>query len=455
MKNKLRGFALLELLGALAVGTLLLIGLTSMVDASVDDMKGQQASLYQSQVYNAAVQYIQTNYGTLAGSANSTPPVPPPTTATVIQLSTLTNPTGGVAPYLPPNFATTNSYGQSTCVIVLPPINNQLQALVVTYGGQQINDVELSTIATNSGQGGGYISKTNSSVAQGGSWSLNASQLTPFDITPCLTGTTADGGHLASAIFFNGPGQLSTDYLYRSLVPNRPELNTMQTPLDLGGNAVVTVGSDCGTTAGLATDAANNILSCDNTGKWNPISTWKAPVVAYTDLPTTDQNGDVRMVTSLNRAFTLSNGTWVALAVDQNGDFTVPHNLTVTAGQLAVQAGGITASANIAAGQDLSATRDLTVGHDANITNTMTADGISAKTWAAAPGWTTETVQNPGAKCNYWNGSYNEDGSETIVWPTGSIAKDAQGIAVSCAIDSTFRYENGTYNPTPPATPAT
>jgi hypothetical protein len=61
----------------------------------------------------------------------------------------------------------------------------------------------------------------------------------------------------------------------------------------------------------------------------------------------------------------------------------------------------------------------------------------------------------PGKACNYWNGGYNEDGTETIVWPTGSIAKDAQGVALSCYSDNTFHYENGTYSPTSPAVPAT
>jgi hypothetical protein len=53
-------------------------------------------------------------------------------------------------------------------------------------------------------------------------------------------------------------------------------------------------------------------------------------VATFALLPSSGTNavGDVRMVTSLGRAFSWNGTGWVALAVDQNGNLTVPQTLT-------------------------------------------------------------------------------------------------------------------------------
>ncbi len=439
MNIRQRGMALLEVLAALAIGAIMLIGLTSMIDTTVQDTQGQVASLYQAQVVAAATQYINSNYASLQTSATASNPV-------VVNLAQLTNPASG-APYLAPNTAATNPYGQTSCVLILQPALGEFNALVVSYGGQAIPDANLSMVAANSGAGGGYISNANSTAAQGSSWSLNTTALQNFQSPPCLTGSAADGGHLASAIFFSGPGQLSTDFLYRSAVPGRQELNTMQTPLLFGSGTIATEGTTCGTSAAIAFDASNNQLNCASNGLWTMLTSWwKSPVRSYADLPTTDPSGTVRLVTDVNRAFAYdasSGATWVPLAIDQNGNLTVPTNIEVQNGNLTVDQGNITATiGNLTVGNNGSFGNNVTVGYD------LTAlDGIVADTWTYSPGYTIGAVMAAGSPCNYTDGRILPDGTLHILWPTGIIVKDANGIALSCYSDNTFHYENGTYAP--------
>lgn len=49
-RRRARGFALIEMLGALAIAALLLAGIAAMMDSSLDDVRAQQAAQYQAQV---------------------------------------------------------------------------------------------------------------------------------------------------------------------------------------------------------------------------------------------------------------------------------------------------------------------------------------------------------------------------------------------------------------------
>lgn len=320
MKSLQRGFTLLELLSALAIGAMMMVGVATLIDTSLDDTKAQQAGQYQEQVTTAASKYIADNYLALVALAEPARPA----TVTLDALRT-----GG---YLAANFPNINSYGQTPCVLVLEPAANRLDALVVTEVGEPIPQRILPYAAANSGKGGGYIELSGGSLVGRGAFGtgvVSAANLGQFLGASC-SGTAATAGHLASAIFFDGPGNVNTDYLYRNSVPGHPELNRMRTPLQIrmaadvvegSSNDALCISTDNTTWGRFVVNSNGVILSCQ-AGTWKrpPNLYWRDPVTSFSALPTTDNMiGDVRVATDKGRAFTWNGSAWAALAVDENG----------------------------------------------------------------------------------------------------------------------------------------
>ncbi|NRR33765.1 shufflon system plasmid conjugative transfer pilus tip adhesin PilV [Oxalobacteraceae bacterium] len=331
-KHAQRGITLIEMLGALAIGSIMMIGLSTMIDTALDDSEGQQAALYQSQVVAAARQYLAANYQALLTAT--------PTPASVVALDVAALKAQNL---LPAGFALKNGYGHASCVLVRQPTagSGKLDVLGAAGGGQAIADKDLAAVALDAGQGSGYVTAAAPGSARGASWSLDT---TPYRGVACpgagpvLSGGAADAGHLVSNLFFDGPGQLSTDFLYRSAVPGRPELNQMRAPIHMqpgsGAQAIENDAADprCTAAAGtgkIAVDAQGRVLSCQG-GTWKRQggAYWKEPAASYAALPVSgNQTGDVRLVLALGRAFSWNGSAWTALAVDQDGNLTLPGKL--------------------------------------------------------------------------------------------------------------------------------
>ena len=411
-----RGMTLVEVLAALAIASALLVGLSTMIGDSIDEVREQQAALQQAQVVAAATRYLAANYSGLVTSTNGGAV----TAVTVAQLKT--------AGFLPAGFAATNPYQQYACVLVRQPTPGRLDALVAGYGGTAIPDRAIAAVAMMAGQGGGYVSAAQPGTARGSSWLLAtaAYQNVACGGTTVLNGTAGhDGGHLVSGLFYDGPGQLSTDFLYRDTVPGRPQLNQMNTPLGFAGAALVTLGTACGGAAAIGIDSASRtVVTCGADGLWQSVSTWKAPVTKFEDLPTTGNTvGDVRMVTALNRGFTYSGSKWVALAVDENDDLHVPG--TVYGDKAVVSGGPVTAE------------KTVTSNHGGII-----GDWMVGRTWIEGPTLYLNEAAAPGTPCNI----VNPDGS--VTYNIGSFKKDANGFLLSCQPpDNVFKYSNGTLTP--------
>ncbi|RKP47556.1 shufflon system plasmid conjugative transfer pilus tip adhesin PilV [Trinickia fusca] len=173
----------------------------------------------------AAQQYVQDNGSTIAALATATAPV----TVTPAMLI--------AAGYLPNGFSPSNVFGQIWQLQVLQPSAGQLQSLVTSQGGTPItNTRQLVQIAAQAGAQGGFVpytnqagdasmSPTNANGAYGG-WKL-----------PLANYTNPGSGHLASLLAFTNV-QSSNAYLYRVAVPGHPELNTMQTALNMGSHDI-------------------------------------------------------------------------------------------------------------------------------------------------------------------------------------------------------------------------
>lgn len=321
----MRGFTMVELLAALAIASLMIVGVTAMINTSLDDAKGQQTALYQSQLTQASAQLIKQNMNALLGTATTTVPVVVPLSGSTYQLST----------YLPNGVQNRNAYGQTPCLLVYATGAGALQGLLVTEGGTTIPDAPLGYIAANAGQGGGSIPKTNNASAAAfgafGSWSV----ATPNPAGKSCSGTKTGVGHLVSEVFPDNDLAQNGDFLYRVSVPGDTAANTMQVPVTL---AQETDYAACtAATGSVAADANSNVVTCHN-GVWTPVSSmhWRDPVTTAADLGNLSlmpapQLGDVAMTTSTGRAYTYTGTAWRAIAVNEQGYLDLGNQFTVGA----------------------------------------------------------------------------------------------------------------------------
>ncbi|AZC91300.1 shufflon system plasmid conjugative transfer pilus tip adhesin PilV [Pseudomonas chlororaphis] len=221
-KHKQAGLLSIDAAMTLLVLTILISLASVWMIRQMDNQDYRIAADKQRTVAEALGKYLKDNYSTVLASATATAPVQ----VTVAMLKN-TN-------YLPAGFADTNAFGQAIIGLARKPNPNQLEAIVVTTGGQAIPELGVRTIAENLGGPGGFISSTNPNVIQGvrGGWQV---ALSNYAISP-------GAGHTASALFLMD-GSLANDYLYRNAVPGHPELNTMNTALNMGGNNINNAGA--------------------------------------------------------------------------------------------------------------------------------------------------------------------------------------------------------------------
>ena len=339
-----RGVTLIEGIGALFVASIMLIGLSALIDTSMKNMRDQQAAQFQSQVANAATQLVQANYATLASSATATTPAVVPLSAkSGLQL----------ASYLPPGLNAQNVYGQTPCLLVFAPSTGGLDALLVTEGGQTIPDIELGYIAANSGAGAGSIpsvqpgtSSTPNSAAYGayGSWVAN----TPNPSGASCTGKATGPGHLVSEIYSSGPSNTNSDFLYRVGVPGYADANAMHVPIYLADQTHVAGQSDsaCGSSVAnsagkITTDASGQVLSCSSAGYWQSAGSlyWRDPVASQAALPTgaSAVQGDVALALDTGIPYEYTGSSWHSLVVDNNGNLNIGKG-TVAAAQTVMTA---------------------------------------------------------------------------------------------------------------------
>jgi len=211
----------------------------------------QIAAEQQRTMSEAFSKYLKDNYAVVLASAGPTTPVQ----VTVAMLQN-TN-------YLPAGFSSTNSFGQTLVGLARKPNPNQLEAIVVTTGGQAIPELGIRAIAEHLGGPGGFISKLQAGVIEGvrGGWQVTLSNY----------GVNPGAGHTASALFLMD-GDLANDYLYRNAVPGHPEYNRMNTHFDVGGNNInnagaITASGNVTTTSDVA---ARNVTATGETttGGW-------------------------------------------------------------------------------------------------------------------------------------------------------------------------------------------
>jgi hypothetical protein len=137
-------------------------------------------------------------------------------------------------------FSSRNVWGQTYQIYFRQPQANELQAIVLTTGGQVNNPVKFETVtvpyaALLAGGSAGFVPNGNvpgqsagTLHGAGGGWVLDLGAL----------GIPSPGpGHLGALGTFDSSA-LGQDFLYRVAVPGHPELNAMQTELDMTDHAI-------------------------------------------------------------------------------------------------------------------------------------------------------------------------------------------------------------------------
>ncbi|MEZ1842002.1 shufflon system plasmid conjugative transfer pilus tip adhesin PilV, partial [Pseudomonas putida] len=261
-KRKQAGMLGLDAIMALLVLSVLISLGSVWIIKQMDSQDFRIAADKQRAVADAVSKYLKDNFSTVLASATATNPV-----QITVPMLRNTN-------FLPAGFTDTNGFGQTIVGLARKPNANQLEAIVLTTGGQAISELGIRTIAENLGGPGGFISSSNTNVIQGvrGGWQV---ALSNYAINP-------GAGHTASALFLMD-GQLANDYLYRNAVPGRPELNSMNTDLSIGGHNInnaaainafgdVTTSADVNarnvTATNTVTAATANITGETYTGGW-------------------------------------------------------------------------------------------------------------------------------------------------------------------------------------------
>lgn len=136
---------------------------------------------------------------------------------------------------LPVGFTTTNPYNQTWTVYVNQSSSGVLDGRVVSYNGQTLDPRDAVAIALIAGAQGGYVPRnglinglnSNMAVGASGTWSQS------------ISGYPNPGeGHLIGLVASADDANNNPNYLYRDAITGHPELNTMRTALNMGGNNV-------------------------------------------------------------------------------------------------------------------------------------------------------------------------------------------------------------------------
>ncbi|MHB1764556.1 MAG: shufflon system plasmid conjugative transfer pilus tip adhesin PilV [Gammaproteobacteria bacterium] len=230
--RKQRGLTLIEVLFAVALGSLLLVSVLSLAEQGTREMREAAAGAQLKELGHAVESYVMNHYAALAASATATQ-------AVAVPLESLIS--GG---YLPSGYTGVNPYADRYTLYVLEPKSGDLAALILGSGGfswrndpadNHYADVVIPGAAQAGGPEAGYVATGDvpgevhdSLVGAYGGWSFSIAQTSIPNPGP---------GHLVLFEYFS-MGTFRSDALYRVAVPGHPELNEMSTRLDMGNHSV-------------------------------------------------------------------------------------------------------------------------------------------------------------------------------------------------------------------------
>ncbi len=231
----------MHLLGTIGATIIMILMVPQLLDWwSTGTIHQQQrlAADHMISVVDATQQYIMAHKGTLLSGAN----MPTANSGPQITIATLRN-----EHFLPTNFSNNNVWRQGYRIYIRQPQAGTLQGVIVTTGGihsgalpakgTQADKFHNTTVPgaatlvggaggfTGSGQGG-RVATTLYGAAN--SWSIPLGDI----------GVAGPGAGQLGAVTTYSSSALGQDFLYRMSIPGMPELNQMQTALDMTDHSI-------------------------------------------------------------------------------------------------------------------------------------------------------------------------------------------------------------------------
>lgn len=220
-------------IGAVVTLIIMLPVLLHWMDAGLISQQQRVISTHLITVTRAARQYVNKHQDTLLSRSS----VASGPTVSINDLIT--------DGFLNEGFSPRNAWLQDYQIHVRQPHTGTLQAIILTTGGRvnespKFQNMVVPGAAALVGGAGGYISSglvegqtANLLIGAGHGWTLDLSSV----------GIASPGaGHLGAVSSYDSSA-LGQDFLYRIHVPGQPELNAMQTALDMTEHTVNNVSS--------------------------------------------------------------------------------------------------------------------------------------------------------------------------------------------------------------------
>lgn len=357
--------------------------------------RGWQVTASQLTRFRTSVKtYVGRYYDTLLAAAGTTAPV-------IITPQMLKN-TG----LIEPGFSNTTADGQQISAAVTRNATNtdQLQALVITQGGESLPYAALRQISVDIDSLGAYVWKSTNVTGAMESWSV---PLASF-------GVSTSSGHVGALIPSDelGVAREESDRLYRFSVTGKPDLNRMHTSIDMGSNNLNntnTVNAQTGNFSGNATAGgtvqAGNVNSNTNViaagtvqgGNVNANSNVNAgnAITAGGDIRTTNgwlvtQGSKGWINETYGGGFTMTDNDWVRAINDKN---------IYTGGQ--VRGGSVRSDSDLSGAGVLRLDRVNTVGAGCDINGDISHDAAGGVLSCQSGVWASSGAGKPGYYCRY------------------------------------------------------
>lgn len=365
-RHSQRGITLIEMLVSIAIMASIMTGIVALTNQQSEDTRASVTALHLKTVGDAANAYIKDNYAAVTSVATNTTPA----LITVDMLVT--------AGYLNSGFSLKNARQQNTCVLVLAPSANKLIGMVVTEGGDTLDDLTLGQVAATVGASGGGIYSTATTTFKGamGGWSMPFGAFSNAnDQNKRCDGTSGAVqlavGHPVMALWFNDGTAVSAT-LYRDAVPGNPSLNTMNTPILMGAGTVQVTdqsspASVCSVLGAIGRDIEGNVVTCVDPDGPGPQTTlrwvkaggryWGDPGTVTSNTPSQSDldaalgvcsnffppKGRTHMVfgpSGQPRAYVCDGTDWQPVAVDLDGKIDVPKSMRLSTADASPTEGG-------------------------------------------------------------------------------------------------------------------